>query len=136
VVVRHNLGKFAGKMRKLGADVEAGADDAVREVGLVSNQGLITRTPVDTGQHRANWQVSVDAPIETVLEDTNAQAALERNKAVIRTYKGERRVLLIQNNAPAIQRLNDGWSAQAPAGFIEKTLQEAANTVARRRVLK
>jgi hypothetical protein len=136
VVVRHNLGSFAGKMRKLGADVEPAADDRVRRVALVANQVLIMATPVDTGQHRANWQVSIDAPIESVLEENNAQAAIERNKAVIGTYEGERRVLIIQNNAPAIRRLNEGWSAQAPAGFVEKGIQTAAREASKGKVLR
>jgi hypothetical protein len=136
VVVRHNLGKFAHRIQKVAKGVEPAVDDTVRKVAVVANQVLIMGTPVDTGQHRANWQVSIDTPIESVLEETNAQAAIDRNKAVIGAYRGEQRVLIIQNNAPAIQRLNDGWSAQAPAGFIEKGLQVAAREAGKRKVLR
>lgn len=123
-------------MRKVGADVEPAVDETLRKVALVANQTLIMATPVDTGQHRANWQVSIDSPIDTVLDETNTQAAIARNKAVIDTYSGEQHALIIQNNAPAIERLNDGWSAQAPAGFVEKAVQAAANAVARSKVVR
>ena len=135
MVVRHNLGEVARSIRKRAVGVEPAVDNRVRRVALVANQVLIMATPVDTGQHRANWQVSIDDPIDSVLEETNAQAAIERNKAVIGRYNGEQRVLLIQNNAPAIQRLNDGWSAQAPAGFVEKGLQLAAREATKGKVL-
>lgn len=31
---------------------------------------------------------------------------------------------VIDNDAPYIMRLNDGWSEQAPAGFIERCIDE------------
>lgn len=129
-----SLKGFSRRMREIARGIEPAADDTLRKVALVANQVLIMGTPVDTGQHRANWQVSINHNIDAVLEDTNAQGAIERNKAVIAGYRGGE--LIIQNNAPAIKRLNDGWSAQAPAGFVEKGLQAAANAVSRSRVIR
>jgi hypothetical protein len=133
-MIRHNLGAFAERMRKQAADVEPALDETLRKVALVANQTLIMATPVDTGRARANWQVSIDAPVESETVDTNAQGAIERNKGTIASYRGG--ALIIQNNVPYIGALNDGWSAQAPAGFVEKALQNAARAVAKQKVLR
>lgn len=134
MVVRHNLDQFGRRMRKLGADVEPAVDETLRKVALVANQTLIMATPIDTGRARANWQVSIDAEVEKELDSTDVPTTLARNQGVIQGYRGG--ALIIQNNVPYIGRLNDGWSAQAPAGFIEKALQTAARTVAKAKVVR
>jgi hypothetical protein len=134
VAVRHNLGQFAERMRKRGADIEPAVDDTVRKVALLANQTLIMATPVDTGRARANWQVSINAEVDSEVESTDAQGAMTRNKGVIDGYRGGE--LLIQNNVPYIGALNNGSSAQAPAGFVEKALQAAAKAVARSKLVR
>lgn len=132
--VRHNLGEFGRRMRKVAEGIEPAVDDTLRKVALVANQTLIMATPVDTGRARANWQVSVDTEIDAELNSTDAQGALARNQGVIKGYRGG--ALLIQNNVPYIGALNNGSSAQAPAGFVEKALQNAARAVAKSKVLR
>lgn len=56
---------------------------------------LRARTPVDTGNARSRW---VSAELGPHID--------------------------ITNDAPYIMRLNDGWSKQAPAGFIEACIDE------------
>lgn len=92
-------------------------------------------TPVKTGQHRANWHVSLGNDTSSPTEDTNWQAALSRNAATIRSHSGGQDIY-ISNNGPAISALNNGSSAQAPAGFIEKGLQTAANHVRKIRLVR
>lgn len=134
MAIKHNLGNFARRIRKAAADVEPAVDDTLRKVALVANQTVIMATPVDTGRARANWQVSVDAPITEQVESTDANGALQRNVQVIRDYRSG--PIILQNNVPYIGRLNDGWSAQAPAGFVERALQAAANAVTKAKVVK
>ena len=134
MVVKHNLWEFARRIRKVAEDIEPAVDDTLREVALVANQALITATPVDTGRARANWQVSINTEIDTELDSTDVQATLDRNNAVVRGYRNGD--IIVQNNVPYIGRLNDGWSAQAPAGFVERSLQAAARAVARRKVVR
>lgn len=118
----------------MAADVEPAVDDTLRKVALVANQTLIMATPVDTGRARANWQVSINTEIDAEVDSTDAQGAMARNAEVIRGYRnGE---LIIQNNVHYIGKLNDGWSAQAPAGFVEKALQTAARAVAASKVVR
>lgn len=133
-MVTHNINSFANRIRKVARDIEPAVDDTLRKVALVANQTLIMATPVDTGRARANWQVSINATVDSETGDTNAQAAIERNKGVIADYQGGE--IIIQNNVPYIEALNNGSSSQAPAGFVEKALQAAARAVSRSKVVR
>jgi hypothetical protein len=116
------------------ADVEPAVDDTLRKVALVANQTVIMATPVDTGRARANWQISIDTELTGEVDSTDAQGALARNQEVIRGYRNG--AIILQNNVPYIGALNNGSSAQAPAGFVEKALQTAASVVSKAKVVK
>lgn len=127
-----DLRDFAGRIRIIGKRVEDNADALVRKVATAVDSTVVLATPVDTGRARANWQVNIGSPVETVREAysagemgstaaANAQAAIEHAKRVIAAYKGGSSVH-ITNNLSYIGRLNDGWSGQAPAGFVEQAV--------------
>ncbi len=100
----------------------------------MANQTVIMATPVDTGRARANWQISIDTEVDTELDSTDAQGAIQRNQGVIRAYKNG--AIILQNNVHYIGKLNNGSSAQAPSGFVEKALQSAARAVQKSKVIK
>lgn len=89
-------------------------------IGLL---GVIPRTPVDTGHARWNWLASVDAPLSGEIDGTDktGEAAIDRARAVIDSLQLGQRFFL-SNNAPYIQRLEEGWSKQAPAGMVAVTV--------------
>lgn len=124
--------EFARRMRKLGENVEKNANAAVRKAALAIDTTVVLSTPVDTGRARSNWQVSLNAPAQGTLPaykpgsagDTgaaNTQAAIQQGATAIAAQRPGDEVH-ITNNLPYIGRLNDGWSAQAPAGFVEKAI--------------
>lgn len=135
MVVRHNLGEFSRRIRKVARDVPENADDILRTVALVANQTVILATPVDTGRARANWHVSIENPVTEATESTNFQARLDENASIIKS-QSDGKALIISNNVEYIGALNAGSSAKAPAGFVEKALQAAANAVARKKVVR
>jgi hypothetical protein len=141
-----DLRGFARRIRDIGERVERNADELVPKVALAIDQGLVVRTPVDTGRARSNWRVSIGTGLEGVIDayvkgeagntgGANAQAALLQAKGVLMTYRGKVPVY-ITNNLPYIVRLNEGWSAQAPAGFVELAIQEGVAAVNSARLLK
>jgi hypothetical protein len=124
-------------MRRRAKQVEANVPKVVREVALGITQTVVSATPVDTGRARSNWQVDIGSASRGVLpafaageggstSGANSQAALERARTVIETYDAGDGEIHITNNLPYIARLNEGSSAQAPAGFVEQAVQEAA----------
>jgi len=126
---------FGRRMRARGKNVVRNADRLVRRCALAADQALVVSTPVDTGRARSNWLVSLDQPVTSPREEyfpgaegstggPNAQAAIDQGRRVIETYDGDSpgASIYIANNLPYIGRLNEGWSAQAPAGFVEQAV--------------
>ncbi len=91
---------------------------------------LLYETPVDTSQALSNWQITLGAPDAhriTALspgergstQAASASAALALGLKILESAKpGES--IWIQNKLPYIRRLNDGYSTQTPAGFVER----------------
>lgn len=91
--------------------------------GLHSPKGYVG------GRFRANWQYGVDAPPVSTLYDTktsaypNAAQALGAMASGIGAASLARQHFIV-NNLPYAQRLEDGWSSQAPAGMVAITVME------------
>lgn len=74
---------------------EALVEDVRVKTGADLLAGLVLATPVDTGQARNGWQI----------DTTGGQTTVE-------------------NRVPYINRLNEGHSKQAPAGFVENVIDD------------
>jgi hypothetical protein len=88
------------------------------------------------GHARRNWVAAPDvAPVgELPGVETSYQAKLNEIKAVTATFdtKKSSKFWLV-NNVPYIGRLNDGWSTQAPRGFIGRGIRAAVRATLPRR---
>lgn len=96
----------------------------VRAVALKVDKELAATTPVDTGRARANWLPSLNTP-DTRTVEPNQKPEIG---PVLSAYKIQD-TILISNNLPYIQRLNDGWSKRAPAGFVESAIARAKGII-------
>ena len=132
-------------MRVRGQQVNDGTNRLVRTVALRADQAIVSATPVDTGQARSNWLVSTISPrIETIppyslgsggsTGAANVAAALAQGRAVIATRR-DGDDIFIANSLDYIERLNEGFSAQAPAMFVEAAVAAAADSVENTRIL-
>jgi hypothetical protein len=76
------------------------------------------------GTARANWQVSIDAATNVVIDDPDpsGSATIQQGTQVAGGAQIGQTVWIV-NNLPYIGRLNDGHSTQAPAGFVEAAVQ-------------
>ena len=107
---------------------------------------VVAATPVDTGNARAHWAMSVGvpadapaAPLEFTRKgrpkiDDTAQLAGQDAIAGYRPRSARSLKVLFDCNAVAyIERLNRGWSKQAPTMYVEAALAQAVievNTMA------
>lgn len=125
-MAKNTMGDFAGRMGKRAKNVIRNTDLVVRKMAITVDGTVVLATPVKTGRARGNWQVEVGAePPQGVLETTDpgGARAIELAKTAIAQYKGgQGNAIHITNNLPYIGRLNNGHSAQAPAGFVEKAV--------------
>lgn len=117
------LGEFGKRMKRHGENVEKNATVLVRKCALAVDSAVVIATPVDTGRARGNWQVALNAPASGTLEveDKSGAGAIAQGSSTIAGHKSGGSIH-ITNNLPYIGRLNDGWSAQAPAGFVQKAV--------------
>lgn len=83
-------------IREIGSDYDQFQNELVME--------LKRRTPKDTGFASSNWK------------ETNQLSDL---------VKTGRTRSFIENKVPYIQRLDEGWSQQAPEGFVKDAINAA-----------
>ena len=128
-------------MAELGRAVEEGSANLQRRTALAVHQTVVVGTPVDEGRARSNWNVANGGVDETVRDtavpgsmgstgDANTAAAIARGRNIIARHRRGQSIH-ITNNLPYIEALNNGSSAQAPAGFVEEAIA-AGNAAARR----
>lgn len=132
------LTQFAKEMEQIAENLEVGVIELRREtiIGIVNR--IAELTPVDTGQARSNWQVGVGAPPTGTRppyspipsrwrrpygrggsrsERRNLLGVTMTAQGKLRDIRGDEPIY-ITNNLPYIDRLNQGWSSQSPAGFV------------------
>lgn len=89
---------------------------------------VVPRVPVDTGRARANWNAAagaLDTSTDQERYDPDGTKTALRLKRVINSLpKGGS--LFISNHLPYARRLENGWSQQAPSGFMTLTAAEVA----------
>ncbi|AXH72152.1 MAG: neck protein [Siphoviridae sp. ctdc_1] len=122
-------------IKRVKLDVRESATKEVVALALGIHGELVdnppTGTPVDTGWASANWWPSVAAPAtaNTGRADEGSTAGRESQRAAgvtqVLSYQLGQGSIYITNNVPYIDRLNNGWSQQSPAGFVDRAVQVA-----------
>lgn len=121
--------QFAFELDKAKLDTDEKISDAISLIAMFCLRGIVQKSPVDTGRFRANWQVSKNVPRTTELNLTkeNQGATIARGQRTIETFDLKNdSMIIIQNNLPYANRLENGWSKQAPNGMVGLTVNEAA----------
>jgi len=113
--------------------VEGELNAMTRAIALQALTGVIERSPVDSGAFRGNHQVSVnvvDPSFDTMNVDKSGEAALAAGTGKIGGARSPYQIIYIQNNLPYSERLEDGYSGQAPQGVYHVTFDalRARNT--------
>lgn len=135
---------LSNKMDTLAGSIETQTNDAKKNAANAILFELTQTTPVDVGKALSNWQVSLGAPNELVIDahvpslkgvyvdgrwthrvepdvtrSLNAPPTFDTGEAIIESaLPGE--AIFITDAVPYIRKLDDGYSDQAPAGFVER----------------
>lgn len=143
-----NVGR---SLERRAARIESRVNVIVKDICRGTTRSLVIWTPVDTGEARSNWILSLGVPIQGTIapytpypkrsqgngrgraETANTDGALTRAEgAIAARLPGQ--TVIIQNNVPYIGLLNDGSSVQAPANFVQLAMKEGVKTVQGRKV--
>ncbi|MGB1388669.1 MAG: hypothetical protein ACPG61_07255 [Paracoccaceae bacterium] len=119
------MGTFGSDLAQFEAKTAGKLDLAVRGIALELFSRVILRTPVDTGRARGNWQVQIGSiPNGTLaLDDRSGTATVSKAQAAASGMDAGD-VIYLTNNLPYARRLEEGYSAQAPAGMVALSVQE------------
>ena len=117
-----NPRSFAKKMRAWADDIPKQVNEVKKQVVQEIVLQVVPVTPVRTGQARSGYFVTngdadtSSIPFGPFTKD--GYQSINRMRVALQgaTFGVP---MHITNNLPYIERLNDGYSAQAPAGFIE-----------------
>lgn len=108
-------------------EVTGDVSKAIRTASLKILRSLTVISPVDTGRFKGNWQVTIRQRAEGIIEteDKSGSGTFAKGSLVISRQRNFQDIW-ISNNLPYAERLNAGWSTQAPAGFVEMSVARAA----------
>lgn len=113
------------------AEIEDTISQTGRKLAINIDRRLVQETPRDTGSAKASWLVAIGSPRNDIVDvnggdvDTAALQAIENGAAEASKLKSGD-TLYITNNQPYIDRLNEGWSEQAPSKFVDSIIEEEA----------
>lgn len=116
--------RLTRRLNRVASRLTEGLERVVAEVTEEIGRELVPATPVDTGFARGNWRPSLNAPatVPVTNNDPTGAATIARITTVARQYRvGD--TVYITSNIPYIERLNEGSSPQAPAGFVQKSVR-------------
>jgi len=142
-------------VREIVGAIERATYDDLGQTAFAVARNLITRSPVGNptlwqypesappgyvgGHFRRNWQVTLGAPTDEELDgvDESGGVPLAQALAETRAFARNRRPasIFIQNNVPYANRLADGWSTQARAGWVDDEINRGLTEPGGTRVL-
>ncbi|MCH7354337.1 HK97 gp10 family phage protein [Acinetobacter sp. NIPH 1958] len=94
--------------------VVSDSKEHIKNIVIDTVQSLVVSSPVDTGAYRASHIVSIgsgDFGVRGPETNANQDAAIQAVKIKLGN------LIYIQNNLPYAERLENGWSDQAPQGI-------------------
>lgn len=112
------MGWRGKKPTDFAVQIVSDSEQNVKNIVMDTVQSLVVSSPVDTGAYRASHIVSLGSADMGVREpkvNANQDAAVQAVKIKLGN------LVYIQNNQPYAERLENGWSDQAPQGIYSTT---------------
>lgn len=112
---------FGDELRRFEKEVTSGSEQVIKNVFIRAGLNIIQLTPVDTFLAISNWFPARNAISKKTTKNTNSfeKRRKEVKKVAERFRLGD--YLSITNNLPYINRLENGYSKQAPSGMVKIT---------------
>jgi len=114
-----------------GKVVEREQNKRLRAAALQAFQGVIERSPVDTGAFRGNNRLTVGSRDDGFNLEATGLYNQQQAQARIAATREPFTVIYVQNNLPYASELENGSSTQAPQGVYAVTFNNLKNGVDR-----
>ena len=122
---------FALDLNKAIEKAKDKAELVTRKITLELFSNVILKSPVDTGRFRANWNCSIGSVDKSTSAETDKEGAgsIGRVRAEVTKYTLDGRSIYLANSLPYAERLENGWSDQAPQGMVRLSIVEINNAI-------
>lgn len=112
------------------ADLEDHVSAVSKKLMIDIDRRVVLETPVDTASAKRSWVAGVnrsptevfDLPDGSNINAAESQAIQQAESTIGRAKAFD--AIYINNNQPYIERLNDGWSNQAPSRYIDNIISQ------------
>lgn len=113
------MNKFTLDIQAFVAKAKKNPETVMRSVSLKLFSAIIKESPVDTGRFRGNWQTTGVTPATGLIAgvDPTGNKAVNSAATFITNAPGWD-TFTLTNNLPYAERLEYGWSKQAPVGMV------------------
>lgn len=114
-------------------DLEDHVSAVSKKLMIDIDRRVVFETPVDTASAKRSWVAGVnrsptevfDLPGGSNINAAESQAIQQAESTISRAKAFD--TIYVVNNQPYIERLNDGWSNQAPSRYVDNIIaQEVA----------
>lgn len=113
------MGSFALDVSQFVAKANKNVDTVIRSVSIKLFSAIIKASPVDTGRFRMSWQTSGTEERSGTVAGVDPTGNDAINSAVtFITNVPVAKQFTLTNNLPYAERLEFGWSKQAPVGMV------------------
>ncbi len=113
------MSKFTLDIQAFVAKAKKNPETVMRAVSLKLFSAIIKASPVDTGRFRMNWQTTGANPATGLIAGVDPTGNKAVNSAATYiTNSPNWYEFTLTNNLPYAERLEYGWSKQAPVGFV------------------
>jgi len=128
---------FAKKMRAFANDIPKQVNEIKKQVVQEIVLQVVPDTPVDTGQARSNYFTTNGTANSSIAAfgpfTKDGYQSINRMRVALQGAKPGVS-MHVTNNLPYIGRLNDGYSAQAPANFVQIAIARGQAIIARQTI--
>lgn len=130
---------FAKKLRKFANDLPNKNNEIKKALIIETATQVVADTPILTGQAQNNYFFTVGSldrasvlygPFNGARGGTMSLARAQKAASTVKP----RQPVYMTNNLPYIGRLNDGYSTQAPARFVQTAIARARQIIDKQRV--
>ena len=110
---------FGGDLGKFEVNAINATEKTVRGTAIALWRAVILDSPVDSGRFRGNWFATQLSPSETITTSTDKSGSVAVQRAANVVLGAQAwQDLWLANNLPYAERLENGWSQQAPSGMV------------------
>lgn len=121
-----NIRDFVIGLDQFKDDVRVSVVRLQKQVAFDLFRRIIKRTPKDTGRAQASWTIALNQPDRTVQPAGKKSYPLPKvSMRSVANKVGD--TIWISNNLPYIERLEHGYSKQAPSGMVALSVEEVRN---------